>query len=353
MTQSPHRALVVEDDRSWQQIVAEILTDIGLAVDVADSFDAAVVALRSAPHRLAVVDLSLGGPDHHNQDGLQVLESIRRQDPDCRAVLLTGFATVELAVSALAEHGAYTCLRKEAFRRAEFRQLVHRMLALAPAAPVAVASDLAAVPSTTGGTDTEAAAGQVLLVEDDAGWRSILAELLTDAGLRPRPSLSYGEALGLLRREKFDAAVVDLSLASSTVPVGNRDGFEVLREVRSAGLPAVVVSGLATPADVERLYADFGIFACLEKQQFERTSFAGTVKEAMTAGQAGSGEIARLTRRERDVMALLARGLTNKGIAREMMISENTVKRYLKSIFEKLDVDSRAAAVAKVLTNQN
>ena len=49
-------------------------------------------------------------------------------------------------------------------------------------------------------------------------------------------------------------------------------------------------------------------------------------------------------------MTLPVRGLTNKRIAREMVISENTVKRYLKSIFAKLDVDSRAAAVAKVLT---
>ena len=135
MNDEPPRALVVEDDRSWQQIVAEILTDLSLAVDVADTLEAAVEALAAAPHRLAVVDLSLSGPDHRNRDGLAVLEAIRRQDPGCAAVLLTGFATVELAVSALTEYGALTCLRKESFRRAEFRQVVRRALALAHPAP--------------------------------------------------------------------------------------------------------------------------------------------------------------------------------------------------------------------------
>ena len=187
-------------------------------------------------------------------------------------------------------------------------------------------------------------------MEDDAGWRSILVELLSDAGYRPRACPSYGEALGLLRREKFELAVVDLSLASSTTPAGgNRDGFEVLRGTKAAGIPTVVVSGLATPADVERLYAEFGIFAYLEKQKFEREAFAATARDALAAAQADVGELARLTRRERDVMVLLVQGLTNKGIARAMVISENTVKRYLKSIFAKLDVDSRAAAVAAAL----
>ena len=197
MSQEPLRALVVEDDRSWQQIVTEILTDIGLAVDVADSVEKAVAALRATPHRLAVVDLSLVGADHRNQDGLTVLEAIRRQDPGCPAILLTGFATVELAVSALTEHGAYTCLRKETFRRAEFRLAIQRMLALAPG-PLSTDAQGPA-PMAPGGPDKRpaGAVGQALLVEDDAGWRSILAELLTDAGLPPRTCLSYGEALGL------------------------------------------------------------------------------------------------------------------------------------------------------------
>ena len=116
MNASNVRALVVEDERAWQQILTEILTDAGLTVDVAEDLETGLAKLRSTPHRLAVVDLSLKGSDYHNQDGLRVLEAVRRHDPGCVAILLTGFATVDLAVSALTEHGAYTVLRKEAFR---------------------------------------------------------------------------------------------------------------------------------------------------------------------------------------------------------------------------------------------
>lgn len=350
MNEAPTYALVVEDDRSWQQIISEILADMGLGVDVANSIEAATAALRAKRHRLAIVDLSLGGPDHRNQDGLQVLSAIQRQDPGCTPVLLTGFATVEIAVGALTEHGAYTCLRKEVFRRAEFRDLVRRILALAPAStnPPGVTAN-AATPRLAPVSEST---GQILLVEDDAGWRGILAEILTDMGCRARACASFSEALGYLRREKLDLAVIDLSLASSATPGANRDGFALLREAKTAGMPALVVSGLVTPADAERLYGEFEVFACLEKQGFERTAFSAAVREALAARHAGAGEPARLTRRERDVLALVARGLTNKGIAREMVISENTVKSHLKSIFEKLDVDSRAGAVAAALTQQ-
>ena len=128
------RALVVEDDPSWQQILSEILSDCGLAVDLAVSYEEAVTLIRAAPHRIAVLDLSLGGPDHRNQDGLKVLEAVTRQDPGCASIFLTGFATVELAVSVIQELGAYTCLRKETFRRADFRKVVNQALAAVPAA---------------------------------------------------------------------------------------------------------------------------------------------------------------------------------------------------------------------------
>jgi DNA-binding NarL/FixJ family response regulator len=349
MPADPPRALVVEDSSSWQEILSEILADLGLALDVANDLEEAIFALRATPHRMAVIDLSLQDNSGQNEDGLRVLEAVRRHDPGCIPILLTGYATVEVAVSALTELGAYTCLRKETFRRAEFRELVHRVLAAAPppSQESEVRNQLSMGAPASEGSQGEA---RVLLVEDDAGWRSILSELLTDVSCQVRACLSYGEALGYLRRERYSLAVVDLGLASSSDPRGNRDGYQVLAGARGRDIPAVVVSGLATPAEIERAYAEFGVFACLEKQAFDRAAFRATIAEAIASGQADKGEIDKLTPREREVMELLVQGYANKEIARELVISTNTVKRYLKSIFEKLGVDSRAAAVAQAMS---
>jgi ActR/RegA family two-component response regulator len=77
---------------------------------------------------LVVVDLALDSSDHHNQDGLRVLDAVRHHDPGCVSVLLTGFATAEIADNALHRHGAFACLRKENFRRTEFYELVSQAL---------------------------------------------------------------------------------------------------------------------------------------------------------------------------------------------------------------------------------
>ena len=127
-----HRALIVEDDHSWQQILGEILSDSGLEVDVADNVEHATLILKENPHRLAVVDLSLSPKDHNNYDGLRVLDAVRRVDPGCQTILLTGFATVELAVTALTDYGAFTFLRKESFHRSQFRDIINRVLLTAP-----------------------------------------------------------------------------------------------------------------------------------------------------------------------------------------------------------------------------
>lgn len=60
-------------------------------------------------------------------------------------------------------------------------------------------------------------------------------------------------------------------------------------------------------------------------------------------------ESLRLTDRERDVLRLVAAGMDNRSIAGELSISEETVKSYLKTAFERLDVHTRAEAVAVAL----
>jgi DNA-binding NarL/FixJ family response regulator len=353
------RALIVEDSSAWQQILTEILTDEGLAVDVVDNLDAAVESLRSTPHRLAVVDLSLSGNNYQNQDGLDVLKAVRRYDPGCVPILLTGFATVELAVSVLSEYNALSCLRKEAFNRAEFRELIRRALSSAPSSQAELPPSSDEVATEAGkAADAAVSQGQALVVEDDAGWRSILSELLADAGYDVHTCASYGEALGLLRREQYILAVVDLSLddtVTTSADLWKRGtdeeelgGYRLLASVRAGGTPAIVVSGIATPERVERAYDEHAIFAFVEKQSFDRRTFLQTVEEAHAAAGASS-ELNVLTAREREVVELLAHGMTNKEIASELYITTNTVKRHLKSIFEKLDVHTRSAAAAKAV----
>lgn len=338
MTQN-FRALIVDDDSSWQQIMSEILIDNGFDVDTASTLDEAVESLKATPHRLAVVDLSLSASDHHNQDGLRVLDHVRRLDPNCRSVLLTGFATVEIAVKALTEHNAFTFLRKESFKRSEFKDIIKRILISAPSTteetPAASPDPKPASVSVSG------ISPKVLIVDDDAGWRSILEDLIQEAEFQPVVSASFGEALGLLRKDKFALAVVDLSLRGNQ----NLDGLQLLKITQGHHIPTIVISGLSEPDEIKRIYAEHSISAYIEKQAFDRNAFKRILADTREASLS-SNELSVLTDREREVLDLLAQGLTNKEIAEKLVITTNTVKRHLKAIFEKLNVHTRAAATA-------
>lgn len=351
-----HRALIVEDDPSWQQILAEILTDSGCVVDLASNLAEALQLLKETPHRLAMVDLSLAGLDHRNDDGLRVLTALRRHDPACRAVLLTGFSTVELAVSALTEYGAFNFLRKENFQRAQFRNLINRILTSAPYLEPelqTVDSSLLAA-NEPGSTASPARSAVALVVDDDAGWRGILSELLTDVGFEIRLANSYGEALGCLRREKYSLAVVDLSLTGSSdwsaSPAENvLEGYQLLAATKANGLPTIVVSGVASVDEIQRAYTEQSIFAYLEKQTFDRAAFRRAIDQARVVSPA-MNELGVLTEREREVLVLLAGGMTNKEIAERLVVTTNTIKRHLKAIFEKLGVHTRSAAAGKAIS---
>jgi len=78
-----------------------------------------------------------------------------------------------------------------------------------------------------------------------------------------------------------------------------------------------------------------------------QTYIDGELMEPLIAEmRSGSKSTGRLSPREQQVLQLIANGSENKQVARELGISEATVKTYLRGIFERLDVSSRAEAVA-------
>ncbi len=292
------RALVVEDDHSWQQIISEILSDCGLEVDVATNLNDATLSLKSQPHRLAVVDLSLSPNDHNNYDGLRVLDSGSTPRPQLPRDPLTGFATVELAVTALTDYGAFTFLRKESFHRSQFRDIVYRILVSPPiAATPAPASASASSFSTARGQTgpLKNAIEKALVVEDDAGWRSILEELLSDSGFLVRTCASFGDAIGYLRKEKYSLAIIDLSLQGviASVPSGNSnvldlEGYQLLATTQLNSIPTIVVSGITEPDEIQRVYSEYSISAYIEKQAFDRAAFRRVIAEARQTHQSQS-----------------------------------------------------------------
>lgn len=92
--------------------------------------------------------------------------------------------------------------------------------------------------------------------------------------------------------------------------------------------------------DTERLHLDAAA------EVFERLGAAPDLAGLRGDAPAGGGAVAGLSKRERQVLALVALGKTNHQIADKLGISEHTVARHLSNIFDKLGVNSRTAASA-------
>jgi len=123
------RLMVVDDEESLRITTAAILEKEGYTVDVASSGNEAIALLAGADYDLVLTDLHMEGGE-----GLMVLNEIRRNAPLTISVVLTGFASVESAISALQE-GAYDYLVKpcdiETMKHTIRRGVEHRRLMLA------------------------------------------------------------------------------------------------------------------------------------------------------------------------------------------------------------------------------
>jgi LuxR family maltose regulon positive regulatory protein len=138
------------------------------------------------------------------------------------------------------------------------------------------------------------------------------------------------------------AACADLAEGRLAAARGDHDRARVLLE---DAVDCFTRSG----APFEAAHARLELAACLlalgRAEAAEREA-AAAHRRLRELGAATAPPLPELTPREREVLALLAEGLTNRVIAERLVVSEHTVHRHVTSILRKLDVPSRAAAAA-------
>ncbi|TDE84847.1 response regulator transcription factor [Deinococcus sp. S9] len=135
----------------------------------------------------------------------------------------------------------------------------------------------------------------------------------------------------------------ELTGAGAVVALGSVAWAGLLPEVTSGGWAVLSPDAAPTELLAGILGAAAGL-AVLPPTLLPSLFSAGEDEEE--AALPLSGDVT-LTPRERDVLALLAAGLSNKRAARELGVSESTVKFHVQAVYSKLGVQSRAAAVTR------
>jgi DNA-binding NarL/FixJ family response regulator len=191
---------------------------------------------------------------------------------------------------------------------------------------------------------------RVLIAEDGVLLREGLSRLLADEG--HEVVASVGDALGLVEeveRGRPDVCIVDVRMPPTFTDEGLRAAIEV--RARWPGLPVLVLSQYVEERyATELLSAEASGVGYLLKQRvadvrdfldaLERVAHGGTALDpevvAQLLARARRHPHDELTPRERDVLALMAEGLSNAGIARRLVVTEGAVEKHVSSIFTKL-----------------
>jgi DNA-binding NarL/FixJ family response regulator len=183
--------------------------------------------------------------------------------------------------------------------------------------------------------------GEILVVEDDACCRALIVDALQRAGFAVAEAGSGEEALARLGGSPA-LVILDVSLPGIS-------GYEAcgrLRDEHGANLPVVFVSGERTES-YDRV-AGFLIGADdYIVKPFAPDELVVRIRRLVRPPRTARGpRTSLLTRRELDVLSLLAEGSAQDDIAAALFISPKTVATHIEHILNKLGVNSRAQAVA-------
>ena len=192
---------------------------------------------------------------------------------------------------------------------------------------------------------------RVVIAEDSALLREGLARILADGGFEVlAQARDADELLDAVRRHKPDIAIVDVRM-----PPGHSDeGARAAREIRDTWpevrvlLLSQVIEARHALALVSQRSDGFGYL--LKDRVLEIDDFLEAVRRVGRGGSAIDPEViselvgrrreddplAELSPREREVLELMAEGLSNGGICRRLYLSPKTVETHVTSIFGKL-----------------
>jgi DNA-binding NarL/FixJ family response regulator len=194
--------------------------------------------------------------------------------------------------------------------------------------------------------------GRVVVADDDVLLREGIARILGGAGFDVVGQAGDARALeDLVREQGPDLAVVDIRMP----PTHTVEGLEAARAIRAAS-PGIGILLLSAHVEIEEamdLLENGERIGYLLKSRvmnagdfvdaLERIARGGAVVDPalvqeLVAQRRQDDPLADLTPREREVLALMAEGRSNSGIAHRLWITEGAVEKHVRSILAKLDL---------------
>jgi DNA-binding NarL/FixJ family response regulator len=195
---------------------------------------------------------------------------------------------------------------------------------------------------------------RIVIAEDAAVMREGLVRLLEDRGHEVVAAVADGDALlDAARTHPSDVAVVDIRMPPTHTDEGLRAAIALRRERPDIGV--LVFSQYVETRYATQLLADgsAGVGYLLKDRvadvgefvdAVQRVAGGGTaldpevVSQLLGASRRGAALDASLTPRENEVLALMAEGRSNAGIAERLVITDGAVEKHVANIFAKLDL---------------
>ena len=189
------------------------------------------------------------------------------------------------------------------------------------------------------------ARGRVLVVDDDAVICELIATTLAEHGYATRKASDAREALYLVQRETPDVVLLDVRLPDIS-------GYQVCRRLREDlgdSIGIILISGERKESFDRAAGMLLGADDYMVKPFVLDELLARVQRLARRSRPLPRTVVAGLTRRELEILRLLACGMDHIEIARDLVIAAKTVEKHIEHILMKLGVHSRAQAIALAL----